>query len=155
MRDFVRPETYGLVLSMFTSFGYFEKVEEDDLVLSNVFTSLGPGGAFLIELMGKEVLARMFQPSSAESLPDGSMLIEQRQIVDDWTRVRNQWTIVRNGKPKQFTFHLNLYSGQELRAKLERAGFVRVKLYGNMEGDAYGPKAQRLIAVGWKENARH
>ena len=154
MRRFVRPDAYDLVLSMFTSFGYFENREEDKAVLSNVFRSLRPGGAFLLELMGKETLAKIFQPASAETLPDGSTFVEQRQIIDDWNRIRNDWTIVKSAKVQKFTFHLNLYSGQEMREKLEQAGFDQVKLYGNLNGDPYGPRAQRLIAVGRKPISR-
>ena len=150
MRDFVRLESYDLALSMFTSFGYFEDRGEDDKVLSNVFRSLRPQGVFLIEMMGKEMLAKIFQPASVESLPDGTMLVEQRQIIDDWSRVRNEWTIIRNGKARKFSFQLNLYSGHELREKLQGAGFRDIQLYGNMEGDPYGPSAKRLIAVGRK-----
>jgi SAM-dependent methyltransferase len=150
MRDFVRPESYDLALSMFTSFGYFEDRREDDIVLSNVFRSLRPKGVFLIEMLGKEILARIFQPASAETLPDGSMLVEQRQIIDNWSRVRNQWNVLRRGRARKFIFHLNLYSGQELLEKMEKAGFRDVELYGNMEGDAYGPDAKRLVAVGRK-----
>jgi 2-polyprenyl-3-methyl-5-hydroxy-6-metoxy-1,4-benzoquinol methylase len=153
MRDFIRPESYDLALSMFTSFGYFENRSEDDKVLSNVFTSLRPHGVFLMEIMGKEMLAKIFQPASVESLPDGTMMVEQRQIIDDWTRVRNQWTIIRKAKARKFIFHLNLYSGQELREKLEMSGFRDVKLYGNMDGDPYGPSAKRLIAVARKSGS--
>jgi hypothetical protein len=82
------------------------------------------------------------------------MLVEQRQIIDNWSRVRNQWTLFRKGKARKFNFHLNLYSGQELLEKMEKAGFRDVKLYGNMEGDPYGPSARRLIAVGRKPKGR-
>jgi SAM-dependent methyltransferase len=150
MRDFVRPESYDLALSMFTSFGYFDDRGEDDIVLSNVFRSLRPQGVFLIEMMGKEILAKIFQPSSAETLPDGTMMVERRQIIDDWSRVRNEWTIILKGKARKFSFLLNLYSGHELREKLQGVGFRDIKLYGNMEGDPYGPSAKRLIAVGRK-----
>ena len=33
MRDFVRPDTFDLVLSMFTSFGYFDNKREDIALL--------------------------------------------------------------------------------------------------------------------------
>lgn len=33
---------------------------------------------------------------------------------------------------------------------MEGAGFAAVKLYGNLDGDEYGPNAERLIAVGRK-----
>ena len=53
-------------------------------------------------------------------------------------------------RAKTFRFHPTLYSGQELRDRLERVGFTDVKLYGNLNGDDYGIEAERLIAVGKK-----
>jgi SAM-dependent methyltransferase len=150
MKNFVRNDAYDLALSMFTSFGYFESRDEDLRVLKNIYTSLRPGGQVLIELLGKENLARIFQPSLAETAPDGAILVQRPEILDGWSRVRNTWTIIRNGNARQFTIELNLYSGQELRERLERAGFEDVRLYGNLEGEPYGPEASRLIVVGRK-----
>ncbi len=62
MRDFARPEAYDFALSMWTSFGYFDDKREDIQVLENILTSLKPGGVVLLEMMGKERLARMLQP---------------------------------------------------------------------------------------------
>ena len=103
-----------------------------------------------MDLYGKEILARNFQPASAETLPDGSTLVEQRKISSGWTRIENEWTVIRNGRARKFTLKLNLYSGQELRQEMERVGFVNVKLYGSLDGDVYGSDAKRLIAVGHK-----
>jgi hypothetical protein len=33
---------------------------------------------------------------------------------------------------------------------MEQVGFVDIKLYGNLNGDPYGPDATRLVAVGRK-----
>ena len=150
MRDFVRPEAYHLALSMFTSFGYFNSRDEDTAVLANVFSSLRRGGVFFIDTMGKEILAKSYVPVSAEILPDGSIRVERRNIVNDWTRMLNEWTVIRKGVTKAFSLQLNLYSGQELRDKMEQVGFVDVKLYGNINGAPYGPEAKRLIGIGWK-----
>jgi hypothetical protein len=111
---------------------------------------LRPKGHVLIELLGKENLAKIFQPSLAETAPDGAILVQQPEILDGWSRLRNTWTIVRNGKARPFIIELILYSGQELRERLESAGFEDVKLYGSLDGDPYGPDARRLIAVGRK-----
>lgn len=150
MRDFIRPNTYDIALSIFTSFGYFNDPDEDVTVLRNVFASLRPGGAFLIDMNGKEVLARKYLPSSVDSLPDGSMLIERRRIQNDWAKIHTDWILIRNGKTRTFTFRLNIYSGQELRDRMQRAGFVDVKLYGGLDGEPYNVEAKRLIAVGRK-----
>ena len=155
MRDFVRPDAFALVLSMFTSFGYFDDKQEDMTVLQNMFNSLQPGGACLIEVLGKERLARILQSTTSSDLPDGTVLVERHEILDDWTRVRNEWLVIRNGRAKSFKFHHTIYSGQELRDRMERAGFVGVSLHGNLDGDEYGPNAERLIAVGRKPKSKH
>src|SRR5271156_2520493 len=150
MRDFVRPGSFALVLSMFTSFGYFDDKEEDLVVLQNMLESLQPGGACLIEVLGKERLARVLQPTISSVLPDGTVFVERHEIFDDWTRVSNEWLLIRKGRSKSFKFHHTIYSGQELRDRMARAGFVSVKLYGNLNGDEYGPDSERLVGGGRK-----
>jgi SAM-dependent methyltransferase len=154
MRDFVRPDSFALVISMFTSFGYFADNREDVLVLENMLTSLQPGGACLIEVLGKEHLARILQSTTSTVLSDGSLLVERHEIYDDWTRVRNEWLLIRKGKVKSFKFQHAIYSGLELRDRMQRAGFVDVKLHGNLDGDEYGPDAERLVAIGHKPTKR-
>ncbi len=150
MRAFVRPGGFDLALSMFTSFGYFETKEEDALVLANLFQSLRPGGSFIMDLMGKEVLARIAQPTMCDILLDGSKLVQRPQICDGWTRVRNEWTLIRGGVARVFEFQTRIYSGQELAELLADAGFEDVKLYGSLDGEEYGLNAKRLIAVARK-----
>lgn len=153
MRDFLRPAAFALVLSMFTSFGYFDDRQEDVLVLDNIFASLQPSGVFVIEVMGKERLAKIFQSPLTTILPDGAILIDRHEIFDDWTRIRNEWMVIREGKMKSFKFNLNIYSGLELRERMERAGFIDVALYGNLDGIEYGTDAERLIAIGRKPHS--
>jgi SAM-dependent methyltransferase len=150
MRDFVRPKAFNLVLSMFTSFGYFDNKSEDLEVLENILTSLMPGGVCLIDVTGKEWLSKVFQPTRSDVLPDGTEIIQKAEIFDDWTRVRNEWILIRKGGAKSFKFHHTIYSGQELRDRMEQTGFTDVKLFGNLDGDEYGLDAQRLIVVGHK-----
>jgi SAM-dependent methyltransferase len=150
MRDFVRPGSFDLVLSMFTSFGYFDNKRDDLQVLGNIFANLRPSGACLIDVMGKERLARILMPTTSEVLADGTKLVQRHEIFDDWTRIKNEWILIRRGKAKSFNFHHTIYSGQELRDRMEQVGFADVKLYGNLDGEEYGPNAQRLIAVGRK-----
>jgi SAM-dependent methyltransferase len=150
MRDFVRPAAFDLALSMFTSFGYFADPRDDARVLANLLASLRPGGVCVIDVMGKERLARILQPTTSDVLPDGTMLVENHRIVDDWTRVENEWIMIRNDVATPYRFSHTVYSGAELRDLMRQAGFSPVRLYGNLEGDEYGPEAQRLVAVGRK-----
>ena len=150
MRDFVRPDSFDLVLSMFTSFGYFDNKDEDITVLENMFANLRSGGKCLIDVKGKECLARILQPTTSEVLPNGAKLVQRHEVFDDWTRVRNEWILLHKGRSKSFTFHVTIYSGQELRDRLESVGFCNVTLYGSLDGEEYGPDSNRLIAVAKK-----
>jgi len=147
MRDFVRPNSFDLVLSMLTSFGYFDDPQEDLAVLGNIHTSLRPGGVVFMEMAGKEILARTFQANTAECLPDGSWLIQRHELSDGWSRILNEWTLIKRGQTQTWKFEHSIYSGRELQDRLELAGFGNVKLFGSFQGDAYDQNALRLIAV--------
>jgi len=147
MRAFVRAAAFHLALSLFTSFGYFASRDEDLAVLRNVHASLRPGGVLVLDVVSKERMARVLQPTVSQRAADGALLVQRHEVVEDWDRVRNEWTIVRDGRARTFDFHVRIYSGQELRALLEAAGFGAVSLYGGLDGRPYGLEAERLVAV--------
>jgi SAM-dependent methyltransferase len=150
MRHFKRSSAFDLACSLFTSFGYFEKEEDDLLVLRNVYESLGTGGVFVMELLGKERLARVWQSALCTEYPDGSLLLQRPEVRDDWTRVRNQWILLKDGRSQTFCFEHTIYSGRELKDRLLMSGFQDVQLFGDLQGAPYGPDAARLIAVARK-----
>ena len=150
MRTFVRPGAFDLALSMFTSFGYFDDKGEDLTVLRNIHTSLRPGGVLVMDVVGKELLASSFTPARSRKHTDGTVVIARSEVYDDWTRVRLEWTIIKDNAVRIYTIHHTVYSGQELRDRLTTAGFGDVRLYGGIDGAPYGLEANRLIAVGRK-----
>lgn len=151
MRDFVRPDAYNLAVNLFTSFGYFEKKEDDIKVLSNLYQSLKQNGALLIDVVAKEILARNIETTRSNQDADGTLFVERHDIVDDWSRVRNEWIIIKNGTVKSYKFEHNIYSGQELKERLLAAGFATVKLFGNLAGDPFDLNAGRLVALAVKD----
>ena len=153
MRRFVRPSSYDLALNMFTSFGYFDDKDEDLRVLSNIYESLRPGGVLVMEMKGKEVLASKFSAANSEVYPDGTLIVQRREIFDDWTRIRVEWLLVRDQQVRSFKFHHTLYSGQELKDRLSQAGFANTQLYGDLDGSAYGTGSNLLIALARKEES--
>lgn len=153
MRTFARPEAFDLALSMFTSFGYFDDKDEDLTVLRNIYASLRPGGVLVMDVVGKEVLASSFEPVRSRKHADGSVVIDRREVLADWTRVRMEWTIVKGDAVRIFTIDHTVYSGQELKDRLETAGFDDIELYGSIEGAPYDREAERLIAFGRKPPA--
>lgn len=150
MRTFVRPDAFDLAINMFTSFGYFDDKAEDVLVLEQLHHSLTARGVLVMDVISKEWLARNFEATSSRETEDGSVVINRREIFDDWTRIRNEWILLKDDKVRSFKFHHTIYSGQELKDRLGEAGFQSVALYGDLEGNEYGTGAKRLVAVARK-----
>ena len=87
-----------------------------------------------------------------EEADDGALLVERREIIDDWRRIRNEWIVIREGRATMFRFQHTLYSARELDDRLVSAGFDTVDVYGDLSGGPYGPGADRLIVVARKRS---
>jgi SAM-dependent methyltransferase len=152
MRRFTQPEAFDAVLNLFSTFGYFETRDDDDRVLRNAFASLKPGGVIVMEMLGKEQIARDFQERTWYPSAEGDeYLLEHHEVLDGFRGITNTWTVVRDGEHRTFHVTVRIYSGVELEDALHRAGFRQVRLYGSLDGAPYDHEAERLVAVAEKE----
>jgi SAM-dependent methyltransferase len=145
MRTFARAGAFDLALNLFTSFGYFEDAQDDARVVANLHRNLKPGGVLVMDVLSRERMAKVFQPTISQRLPDGTLRVQRHEIVDDWTRVKNEWLYIKDGEVRTYEFVLRVYSGQELKALVIAAGFGRVTLHGALDGRPYGGNAERLV----------
>ena len=149
MRDFVEPEGFDAAINMLTSFGYFPDPEDDDRVVANLHASLVPGGRVVLDTIGKEILARIFQARDWRER-DGDFYLYERRITDDWSWMENRWIRIDVDERHEYTVGHRLYSAGELKRILEDGGFTDVRAYGGFDGRPYDPEAERLIVVGTK-----
>jgi SAM-dependent methyltransferase len=151
MRRFQRPATFDLACNLFTSFGYFEREEDNLRVLRRVWESLREGGTFVMDMVGKERVARQGLSEQRTEFPDGIVLIQQPHVNRDWTRMHLEWTVAKPaGESRTYRFEHHLYSGSELQRYLLSCGFSTARLCGDLQGSPYGPHAARLVAVAVK-----
>jgi SAM-dependent methyltransferase len=146
MRTFVRPGAFDAVINYFTSFGYFESDEDERQVLANAHRSLRPSGVLLMEMMGKEILARVFSERGWHE-EDGMLILEERKLASDWSSIHNRWIIIRDGDRREVTLTVRQYSASELCWLLREAGFAAVDVYGDLRGAPYDMGAKRLVLV--------
>jgi SAM-dependent methyltransferase len=147
MRAFRRAAAFDAAFSLFTSFGYFEDPDDDRRVAASLFESLRPGGRLVMDVLGKEVLARTFQPTAWSRLADGRLWLQERAVKDDWAAVESLWILIDGGERSECRMRLRLYSAAELRDLLRGVGFGDVACYGSLAGIPYDHDAARLIAV--------
>ncbi len=150
MRTFRRPEAFDAVINMLTAFGYFEDPDDDRRVAENVHRSLRPGGAFLLDVAGKEWVARIFQPRDWSRLDDGTIFLAERKVLKNWSWMWNRWMLFKDGRWFEKELSHRIYSAVELETLLRQAGFARVDIYGHISGEPYDHQAKRLIAVARK-----
>lgn len=140
---------YTAVLSLFSSFGYYDEHEDNMKVLKNIHTSLKVGGKFLIDLRGKENFAYNFDEQSW-GRSGNSLLLTQRTALQDFSKIENSWTIIRNGEEHSYSFTHWIYSARELKEMLRAVGFGSMKTYGGFTGSPYTHESKRLIIIATK-----
>jgi SAM-dependent methyltransferase len=149
MRRFIRLNAFDAAINMYTSFGYFKDPADDKKVLVNLHRSLKPGGALLIDTMGKEVLARVFVEREW-SEQDGAIMLEERKLHPGWDWIDCRWVFLKGSRRTEVRFGHRLYSAVELSSLLLEAGFADVKAFGDLQGAPYDHTARRLIVVARK-----
>ncbi len=149
MRRFCRPDSYDLALMLFTTFGYFEDPDENRKVLLNVCQSLKNGGALVMDMMGKEVLARVFRERDWQE-QDGVIFLEERKVGKNWSWMENRWIKIDASGRTEYRVNHWIYSAAELSELLRSSGFSSVAIYGDLTGRRYDQSARRLVAVARK-----
>jgi len=150
MREFCRPEAFDAAVNMFTSFGYFEDQRDDRKVASNLCLSLRAGGVLLMEMIGKEVIARVFQERDWHEMDDGTIVLEERKVTRDWGWMEARWIMFKEGKRFEQRFCHRPYAATELTSLLLDCGFSSAQAYGGLDGSPYDNKAKRLVVVARK-----
>ena len=149
MRSFRREGAFDAVLNLFTSFGYFEDRDDDRKVVRNIHSSLKEGGRLLMEMMGKEIIARKFAERDWRRVGD-YIVLEERRLSGGWSWIEDRWIIIKGEERKEVTLAHRLYSGAELSWLLEEAGFKIVDVLGGLGGRPYDENAGRLAVLAEK-----
>ena len=149
MRTFSHPDAFDAAISLFTSFGYFEDPGEDHQVVANVYHSLKSDGVFLVDVHGKETLARIFREKDWHE-ENGALILEERKVSQNWSWMEARWILFKDNKRSEFTVTHRLYAATELIALLTSCGFREADAYGNLEGGPYDHTAGRMVIVGHK-----
>ena len=146
LRAFRRPGSFDAAVSLFISVGYFEDLEDEVLVFRNIGESLKPGGRFLVDTIGREILRKQFLPKDWYRA-DEMFVVSQYRAEEDYSRLWNRWILYDDAGRHEYSFSHRVFAAGELSELLLKAGFSSVDVYGDLDGSPYGPEAERLVAV--------
>lgn len=132
MRALPYRSVFDAAICMWTSFGYFDKQNDDLTTLKRIRRSLRPGGKFLIELINRDWLIGNFEPFGWLETKNGYVL-EKRQIDLLTSRLYAEWTYTDGDQSTKKNLSLRVYSVHELVGLLAEAGFKQEKLFGDRQ----------------------
>ena len=139
--------SFDWVLNFFTSFGYFESEEENQLVLEEVARILKPRGRMMIDLFNREqVLANL---TTHERREVGGRTVEIERWYDERRERVNKRIRLAGGESPQRTFleSVRAYTAVEVSDALGTAGLSVIARFGSFEGDELDRDSLRLILV--------
>ncbi len=137
---------FQVVLSLFTSFGYFLEEEENHRVLHQIRRVLRPGGQFLLDLVPLAAVDRLVAHSERDS---GEIHIVEKRSFDP-VRRRIEKEIEIAGPDGQHTFleSVRVYSFGETNRMLAEAGLCLTDVRGDFQGHEFQPDSERMILIG-------
>ena len=139
-----------VVVSLDGAFGQAPSDRDDLHCLESARKALKPGGLLLIDSLNKEWLMRHFEPNFWEQGEEGKGAVVLDQITFDFEagRLNNRRVIVgADGKRTPSFVSVRVYTLTELKAQLERAGFLYRQSWGGFDGSAYGMESPRVIVL--------
>jgi SAM-dependent methyltransferase len=140
----IRPGSMDLAVSLFTSFGYFERDEEHAGALCEMVSTLRPAGWFVIDFLNAAEVRRRLVTSERVSVRGGEVEVA-RAVSADGRYVCK--TIVTPGG-RRFTERVRLFEPGQIATMLEAAGVDVQARYGDYDAAPLRPGSPRTILAG-------
>jgi SAM-dependent methyltransferase len=147
MRQVEFQDEFDRAYLMFTSFGYFED-DENEQVVKNMARALKPGGHLMLDTLNRDLILKDF--SSADVIEKGSDLLINRFSFDVLTgRFHNRRIVIRSGIRKDKPYSIRMYNATEICGLLNRAGLVDYRLLDE-NSQPLSARSRRMVVIAAK-----
>lgn len=140
-----RTGSFGLVVNLFTSFGYFRSDEEHGRVMREVADVLVPGGRFVIDYLNADQVRRTMRRDSDQMQQHDAAAQVKRRFSEEGLYVVKE--IELRAENRSFQERVRLFTPAELEGLLTAAALDVVGRFGDYEGGALGSDSPRAILV--------
>ena len=148
VRHFAINTKFDLIVSLFTSFGYFESDKENFDFFHKVFHYLNKSGYFVIDYLNKNYVEKNLKPETLLETDEG-LVIQKRKIEND--RVVKEISIDKNGSSKKYFESVKMYDDFIMKDELVKTGFTIKHVFGDFSGNDFEKEnSKRLIIIAQK-----
>jgi len=148
MREMAFEEMFDGIFCWNTSFGYFEE-DKNFSVAERAFRALRPGGMFLVDVINRDFVAA-HTPSSVWFEGDSCVCMDDAVIDYFTSRLRvKRSVILDDGRTRECTYSIRLYSFHELGKLLHEVGFRVTEVSGHpaTPGVFLGQASPRILML--------
>ncbi|MEZ4798306.1 MAG: class I SAM-dependent methyltransferase [Flavobacteriales bacterium] len=148
MRNFKLGTSFDAIFNLFTSFGYFDKVEDNVKVLENVHKHLKPEGWFVIDYFNSSKVKNELISSQEKTIEGVKFLIEKK-LEGGFIKKSIQFS--DKGKDYHFEERVQLIEPETLIEWLKSQGFQIVHTFGSYFLDEFDQnESDRFITISRK-----
>ncbi len=145
LRSLVMPKEFDIALNLFTSFGYFDSIETDILVLKQIHSILKPTGLLLIDFFNAEKVLDSLVHAETKTICnikfEITKQVKEGQIIKD-IRFTDQ------GQTHAYQEKVQALKLKDFELILDKAGFYWVESFGSYGLDPFiADKSDRLIIL--------
>ncbi len=155
--DFEPPELCDAAFNWWTSFGYCQDDERNQLMLDRAFAALKPGGRFALDYPNMPFVLRSFQDSETmhHETPEGVVTVLRETNMNLTAGLREQrWTYdLPDGTRQVHDTALRIYLPHTLSEMLKSAGFSDIEHCGGVAGEPLSISSPRCISLARKPSS--
>lgn len=146
MRSLNLNHRFDCVMNLFTSFGYFEQIEDNLQVLQRVKEHLKPNGLFVLDYLNAGLIKSSLPQDYTVERENGVRFHIHKLLENDFVVKK----IVIDNQECQMNYEerVQLLESEQLQNMLVRAGLSPIALYGNYALQKFDPlKSERMIII--------
>lgn len=147
MREKIKTEKYDLVLNLFTSFGYFNELSDNQSVISAIYGYLNKGGTLVIDFLNVHQVQKALVEQETKMI-DGITFHISRAVKNGF--IIKDIRFIDEGKDYHFQEKVQLLTLTDFKGFLKAANFEISSIFGNYELDAFNAESDRLIIIAKK-----
>ena len=143
-----RTASFDVVTSYFTSFGYFDREDDDLRVLVEARRLLVRGGWYLLDFLNAAAVVARLKREDRRTV-SGVDVVQERRLTDDGRIIEKRIRIEAhdNAPTREFVERVRLYRPEDLDAMLARAGLTPGPVFGGYDRSPYSPASPRYIVL--------
>lgn len=145
MRNVISNEQFDGIFNLFTSFGYFDTIADNKLVVDSIAKMLRPNGFLVIDFMNAHYVIENLVELETKILDGITFTIERRY---DGTHIFKDIQFEADGKSHSYTERVQGLKQEDFIALLSAAGFEILHSFGNFDLVEFEENSsERLIII--------